>query len=150
MCNTCCIYYILQKVLKQAQSSKAPFAHYRGVFKTLLDNCDLADGTAAVETNLGGQGGREGLGECNYYLSVADPNLRCRIPPKVSTPESRKSPSSPPVIVECWYTPLGTATAHMSSRFTKLVNLPSLAFLVHVTYTRTDSHQQRGSNDVMG
>ena len=43
----------------------------------------------------------------------------------------------------CWYTPLGTATAHMSSRFTKLVNLPSLAFLVHVTYTQTDSLQRR-------
>lgn len=46
-------------------------------------------------------------------------------------------------MVGCGYTPLGTATAHMSSRFTKLVNLPSLAFLVQVTYTLTHSHPRR-------
>lgn len=61
----------------------------------------------------------------------------------MSTPVSRRSPSRPPDMVGCWYTPLGTATAHMSNRFTKLVNLPSLAFLVHVTYTQTDSHQRQ-------
>ena len=52
---------------------------------------------------------------------------------KTPPPESLRSPSSPPVIWGCWYTALGTDTAHMSSRLTKLVNRPSFAFRVHVT-----------------
>lgn len=49
------------------------------------------------------------------------------------TPERRKFPEPLPLSSGCSYTALGTETAHMSSKLTKLVKRPNLAFLVHVT-----------------